>query len=234
MLRPEDVKSLKLASGRGVVERRNEKVESRQVQESVYSPPKNDNARQPRKNPRTGKRRNRMSLSEITRRNVELIAELEANADRSRTLAEHLADMVTRIVGSWTFLIIQTVLLGAWMVVNLIGWWQHWDPYPFILLNLVLSFQAAFASPVILMSQNRQTKLSERRNELDLQINLLAEQESTEQLRLLRMICEHLKLNIADEDEEALEEPAHPDQIVEQIIKCTTGDIQKTKQRGSS
>ena len=58
-----------------------------------------------------------------------------------------LADRVAEIVGSWRFIIIQSVLLGIWITVNLIAFISDWDPYPFILLNLVLSFQAAYAAP---------------------------------------------------------------------------------------
>lgn len=118
-------------------------------------------------------------LRDLTRRNVELIGQMEAAATQSRTTGERIADVVTSWVGSWAFLIVQSVLLALWITLNLLGVWTPWDPFPFVLLNLVLSFQAAFATPIILMSQNRQSRLAERRNHLDLQINLLAEQEST-------------------------------------------------------
>lgn len=158
------------------------------------------------------------SLPEVTQRNVNLIAALESMANRNRTRGEILADWATATVGSWTFLIVQTVLLILWMAINLVAWSSHWDPYPFVLLNLALSFQAAFATPVILMSQNRQSRLSEQRNELDLQINLLAEQENTEQLRLLRLLCEKLNIREISADEPAFEEAAEPEQIIQQII----------------
>ena len=92
-------------------------------------------------------------------------------------------------------------------MLNLAAWTNHWDPYPFILLNLALSFQSAYAAPILMISQNRQAKLSERRNHLDLQINMLAEQETTEILRLLRSLCEHSGLNLAETDgQRALQE----------------------------
>src|SRR5205814_6507624 len=121
--------------------------------------------------------------------------QIEKASDASRTLGEWVADVVTMAVGSWYFVITQSALLALWVMMNLVAWFYHWDPYPFILLNLALSFQAAYASPIIMMSQNRQAKLNERRNKLDLQINLLAEQENTEVLKLLRLLCE--KLDIA-------------------------------------
>ena len=56
-------------------------------------------------------------------------------------------------MGSWTFIIVQSVILALWIALNVIAWIEHWDPYPFILLNLALSFQAAYAAPFIMISQ---------------------------------------------------------------------------------
>src|SRR3954466_9808320 len=88
-----------------------------------------------------------------------------------------LADRVAETVGSWRFIIIQSVLLGIWIVLNMMAFINHWDPYPFILLNLVLSFQAAYAAPIIMMSQNRQSEIDRRRAEHDYRINVKAELE---------------------------------------------------------
>jgi uncharacterized membrane protein len=157
------------------------------------------------------------SLCELTERNVRSIAEMEKAAHSNRSVGDRVADFVAAWVGSWPFVIGQSVLLLGWMVVNVIGWWNHWDPYPFILLNLVLSFQAAFATPVILMSQNRQERLNERRNHLDLQINLLSEQENTEQLRLLRLLCDKAGIPVDGVPLQVYEEPIKPDEIIRQI-----------------
>ena len=95
---------------------------------------------------------------------------------------------------------------------------KHWDPYPFILLNLALSFQSAYAVPILLISQNRQGRLAERRNRLDLQINMLAEQETTEILRLLHLICQHAKIGFdCDTGNRVLEEETKHVEIVRQI-----------------
>lgn len=161
----------------------------------------------------------RMSIEEITRSNVELIAKMEDASIRNRTFSERVADLAAAGIGSWTFLIIQSVLLFAWILLNVTGSWKPWDPYPFILLNLVLSFEAAFATPLILMSQNRQAQVSERRNQLDLQINLLAEQENTEQLQMLRLLCEHAGIKLMHKQEKAFEQAIHPDELIRQIIE---------------
>ncbi len=135
----------------------------------------------------------RRSIEELTQQNVEIIAEMEKSAAQARTRRERVADRLAAWVGSWTFLTIQSLILLTWIIINLAAWIEHWDPYPFILLNLVLAFQAAYAAPILMISQNRQSKLSEPRNHLALQINMLAEQENTEILRLLRILCERLR-----------------------------------------
>lgn len=160
------------------------------------------------------------TVEELTRQNVETIARMQDYSQRARTPGERLADGFSRVVGSWTFLIVQSILLAAWIVVNVIAWCRHWDPYPFILLNLALSFQAAYATPIIMMSQNREARLAERRNHLDLQINLLAEQETTEILRLLRRLCEHHHIPMEDCTAiELLTQKTKPEKLVEEIEK---------------
>jgi len=78
-----------------------------------------------------------------------------------------LADWVAETVGSWRFIIVQSVLLGVWITLNVMAFIKHWDPYHFILLNLVLSFQAAYAAPIIMMSQNRQSEIDRRHAQND-------------------------------------------------------------------
>ena len=90
---------------------------------------------------------------------------------------ERIADIVTATVGSWRFILIQSFLLAVWIVLNIIGWVKHWDEYPFILLNLALSFQAAYATPFILMSQNRQSEIDRDKAKQDLDVDMKAEIE---------------------------------------------------------
>jgi uncharacterized membrane protein len=103
-----------------------------------------------------------------------------------RTTVERIADGVAAGVGSWPFIIIQSALLGLWIVANglLIRDWlggEPFDPYPFILLNLVLSFQAAYTGPVVMMSQNRQAAKDRDEAEHDYEIN----RQALERLRRL-------------------------------------------------
>ncbi len=90
---------------------------------------------------------------------------------------DRIADIVTATVGSWRFIIIQSCLLAIWIVLNVAAWISHWDPYPFILLNLALSFQAAYATPFILMSQNRQSTIDRDKAQQDLDCDIKAEME---------------------------------------------------------
>ena len=103
-----------------------------------------------------------------------------------RTAGERVADLVTASVGSWPFIIIQSLLLALWIVANavVIGGWiagKPFDPYPFILLNLVLSFQAAYTGPVVMMSQNRQAAKDRDEAEHDYRVN----EETLERLKRL-------------------------------------------------
>jgi uncharacterized membrane protein len=93
------------------------------------------------------------------------------------TLGQRVADAVAAGMGSWRFIIIQSSILLLWIICNVAVWAFHWDPYPFILLNLALSFQAAYAAPFIMMSQNRQQDIDRAAAQNDYKVNLKAELE---------------------------------------------------------
>ena len=93
------------------------------------------------------------------------------------SFGSHLADSVAKGMGSWSFIIIQTILVVLWMALNMIGYIYHWDVYPFILLNLVFSTQAAYAAPIIMMSQNRQNDRDRIQAQADYQTNIDAKLE---------------------------------------------------------
>ncbi len=114
-------------------------------------------------------------------------------ADRTSELrvGQRVADQVAATMGSWKFIIIQTTILFFWIVLNVTAYVQRWDPYPFILLNLALSFQAAYAAPFIMMSQNRQQDIDRKQAENDYQINIKAELE----IELLHQKIDQLREN---------------------------------------
>ena len=117
---------------------------------------------------------------------IELLHKLRAEWRKKRTHGpkkfeltpgQRIADAVAATMGSWRFIIIQTTILVLWITLNILAWIKHWDPYPFILLNLALSFQAAYAAPFIMMSQNRQQDIDRKHAEEDFKVNLKAELE---------------------------------------------------------
>ena len=107
---------------------------------------------------------------------------------KERTFGEKAADKLTQYAGSWGFIIFFFVFLALWMIVNIYGWINQWDPYPFILLNLVLSCLAAVQAPVILMSQNRQSQKDRLKSEYDYRVNRKAERGIEEVLKRLEKI----------------------------------------------
>jgi len=134
------------------------------------------------------------------------------------TVGQRVADKVADTIGSWPFIIIQTVILTAWIIINLVTVLTYkketWDPYPFILLNLMLSFQAAYSGPVIMMSQNRQSSKDRLAAEVDHQVNAKAELEIN---NLIRRI---------DELEISLEEKHHE-------VKRLVGVQKRKKPKGT-
>lgn len=101
------------------------------------------------------------------------------------TRGQKAADGIANTVGSWRFIIIQSVLLTVWIIVNVTAFMKHWDPYPFILMNLLLSTQAAYTAPMIMMSQNRQAVRDRLEAHNDYLINQKAEEE-------VRAVLDHL------------------------------------------
>ena len=109
------------------------------------------------------------------------------------TAGQKAADALTHFAGSWKFIIIFLIFLVIWMFLNVMAWINHWDPYPFILLNLVLSCLAAMQAPVILMSQNRTTERDRARAEYDYQVNRKAEREIEQIQKTLEIIKRKMK-----------------------------------------
>ena len=106
-------------------------------------------------------------------------------ADERLTVGQRIADGVAATMGSWKFIIAQSIALASWIILNVIAIVNHWDPYPFILLNLMLSFEAAYAAPFIMMSQNRQATKDRLMAESDYHCNVKGEVE-------VRNIMDHL------------------------------------------
>jgi uncharacterized membrane protein len=106
--------------------------------------------------------------------------------EKSMTFGERTSDVFAETMGSWTFIIVQSVILVIWVILNVTAYIRRWDPYPFILLNLALSLEAAYSAPIIMMSQNRQADKDRLAAEEDYRINTKAEEE-------LKAVMKHLE-----------------------------------------
>ncbi len=131
--------------------------------------------------------------------------DVDKQEDKDLTKGEKLADKLSEVAGSWGFIIGFSLFIVSWIIINLVIMRRAMDPYPFILLNLLLSCLASLQAPIIMMSQNRQAKKDSIRNQNDYQIDLKSElilerlhEEIQESLRNERMIIKLLK---ADEEE---------------------------------
>jgi uncharacterized membrane protein len=172
-----------------------------------------------REAPRRGRQTRARSVDELTRRNVDTIIRLEEATKAGRTRAERVADGITRFCGSMTFVWLHVIWYGAWIGANvLLPAGQRFDPFPFSFLTLVVSLEAIFLATFILLSQNRQKALDDRRAQLDLQVNLLSEQENTKMLELLERIARQVGVDVSDDAEvRAFEEATRPQKVLQQI-----------------
>jgi uncharacterized membrane protein len=160
------------------------------------------------------------TVADVTRENVRAMHKLEQLANTKRSLADRMAEFVARFCGSITFVWMHAVLFAVWVAWNVLPGLEHFDPYPFTFLTLCVSLEAIFLSSFILISQNYEMRISDRRNQLDLQINLLAEQENTKILQMLDRI--ERKLGVTQEDDpevQVLEQATRPETLARQIEK---------------
>ncbi len=155
---------------------------------------------------------------DVTRKNVQAMRQLEEAAMARRTGADRAASAIARFCGSIKFVWIHVAVFTLWIGYNALPWFKAFDPYPFTFLTLVVSLEAIFLSTFILISQNYDMRVAERRNQLDLQINLLAEQENTKALQMLERIAIKVGAHVSDDLQvRALEEATRPEALVEQI-----------------
>jgi uncharacterized membrane protein len=163
---------------------------------------------------------------DVTRQNVRAMRRLEEAARSRRTAADRAAAAIARFCGSITFVWIHLALFAAWIGYNTLPWFEHFDPYPYTFLTLVVSLEAIFLATFILISQNYDMRITERRNQLDLQINLLSEQENTKILQILERIARKVGAHIADDPQvRALEEATRPETLAKQIEEAYREDL---------
>ncbi len=163
-------------------------------------------------------------VASVVRENIHAMEVEKAEHADGRSVQEKAADALTRFSGSMIFVWSHAVWFGVWIGLNLgVGGIGRFDPFPFGFLTMIVSLEAIFLSTFVLISQNKGAELAERRAELDLQTNLLAEHELTRVLRLTRAVAEHLGIALDEPEEEIakLEEDTRPGSIVAAIKQET-------------
>ena len=158
------------------------------------------------------------SAEQLTEQNVETVTRLEEAARRQRTPSDRVAEKIANFCGSMTFVWVHVVWFGGWILSNLIPGIRHVDPFPFTFLTLIVSLEAIFLSTFILISQNLDSRISERRSHLDLQLNLLSEQENTKMIVMLHAIAAKVGADLSQDPHlKALSEETQPERLIEQI-----------------
>ena len=161
------------------------------------------------------------------------MARLQARAQRRRTSAQRVGDWITVHAARESSVAFHAVWFGVWIVINsghaVI---KPFDPFPFTLLTTIVSLEAIFLTLFVLASENRLTQDAERRGQLDLQVNLLAEQEMTMVLRMLKELCERLDLRETITSEKFLELAKRTDvsQLAAQLEQCDPESGETTRQ----
>ena len=173
----------------------------------------------------------RQQAAEITRRNVRTVRELEELAVADPSFADRTASFVARFCGSIHFVWVHAAVFGAWFAINSLPGLPHWDPYPFTFLTMWASTESIFIASFILIAQNYAMRLSERRAQLDLQVNLLAEQETTKTLQMLEAIARQVGAQVGQDPEvAALAAATRLDSLAKQIDE--TQREQESAQQG--
>ena len=159
------------------------------------------------------------SLAGVVERNIETLAKIRDDAERNKSVQDHLADYITWFSGSMWFVYLHIAWFGFWIAANL-GWLgiEAFDPFPFGLLTMIVSLEAIFLSTFVLLSQNRQAAIADQRADLDLQINLLAEHEITRLLMLVDAIAKRVGVEESDDLELGeLEQDVSPDVLLKKL-----------------
>ncbi len=172
------------------------------------------------------------TVEQLTRRNVETVSKLEAATKSNANFGDRLADSIAGFCGSVWFVHLHIIWFGLWILINTCASPAfRFDSYPFSFLTLVVSLEAIFLSAFIMISQNRLGVLSDRRAQLDLQINLLSEQENTKMLCLLQQIATQVGVECSQDPEiELLAKAVEPEALARQI-ETSIKEEGKPKQR---
>ena len=155
----------------------------------------------------------------VVSKNIESIVRVRRTEEKKKSLQNRIADVLTRFSGSMVFVYVHAIWFGGWIALNTgLSGSKPFDPFPFSLLTLVVSLEAIFLSTFVLISQNHASKVADRRADLDLQINLLAEHEITRLLTLMDAVANHLGVDVGEKPTvEELKQDVGPEQVLDEI-----------------
>ena len=181
-----------------------------------------------------------MSQSDIMRKNIAAVTKAQRQVTEARTTQGRIADAITTFSGSMAFVYIHAVWFSLWILLNVgllhIPHVSEFDPFPFGLLTLIVSLEAIFLSTFVLISQNRLSQASERRAELDLQVNLLSEQKATKVLEMMDEMAKQLdnmshRFNFKPDPEvQALKVSPEPQEVLAAIDETVGEETKEVKQ----
>ena len=161
---------------------------------------------------------NSLPQGRLIERNIDALIEMRDAEERKKGWQDRFADLLTGFSGSMTFIYIHVVCFAFWIVYNM-GWLGRtpFDPFPFSLLTLIVSLEAIFLATFVLISQNRAGAMANRRSDLDLQVNLLAEREATHLLNLVDAIADRLGIAVDKASIHELEEEVEPKEVLDKL-----------------
>jgi uncharacterized membrane protein len=162
-------------------------------------------------------------MSPVVHRNIHALMEVRNREEKRKSVSLKIADRITAFAGSMWFVYLHAIWFGGWILINAGGirGIRLFDPFPFVMLAMIASVEAIFLSTFILISQNRMQRAADRRSELDLQINLLAEHELTRAIDLLDSIAKQLNVNRpASHELEEIKKDVFPEKVIEEIEKA--------------
>ncbi len=159
--------------------------------------------------------------SPTVQENIQTIIALQEAQDRARSLSDRIGDAIGTFAGTMLFVGLHLLLFVGWAVVNtgIVGALPRFDPYPFNLLTMIVSMEGVLLSTFVLIKQNRMGARADRRNHLDLQVNLLTEKEVTKVIQMLDRISAHLGIAVADAETEELGRVTAVDDLAEELAQ---------------
>lgn len=137
--------------------------------------------------------------------NIEKVVQLEAEQEKQVAPANRLSEAIARFAGTNTFVAVHLICVGLWLAINSGVFIEPFDPYPFVFLGVLLALEAVLLASFVLIRQNRMSQMADHRAHLDLQINLLAEKETTKVLQLLQRMSREMGIEHSVTDQETKE-----------------------------